>query len=164
VSRFPGRYIGKNLISLGPQIRPANSGQNPTRSRILYFHTRYLNRNIFSFRYQNQNIQSPKFICTSRNTTSMKDSNSYKIVLKAKLRTQSGGRNGFPTMIRKPTVLSILIRPRVWHKNGGPQDPRKMQIKPLTYHEWMNIAGIVEYCKKPSQKQSLSCSRVGITT
>jgi hypothetical protein len=27
----------------------------------------------------------------------------------------------------------------------------------------MNTAGIVGYCKKPSQKQSLSCSRVGIT-
>jgi hypothetical protein len=28
----------------------------------------------------------------------------------------------------------------------------------------MNTAGIVGYCKKPSQKQSLSCNRVGIAT
>jgi hypothetical protein len=139
VSRFLGRYMGKNLISLGPQIKPANSGQNPTRNKILYFHTRNSNGNIFRFKYRNQDIQKPKFICTSRNTTLMRDSNSYKIVLKAKLRTQSGGRDGFPTMIRKPTVLSILIRLRVWHKNSGPQDPRKMQIKPLTYHEWIQL-------------------------
>jgi hypothetical protein len=35
---------------------------------------------------------------------------------------------------------------------------------PLTCHEWKNIVGMIGYCKKLSQKQSLSCSKVGITT
>jgi len=34
-----------------------NSGQDPSRSRILYFHVRYSNRNIMSFWYRNQAIQ-----------------------------------------------------------------------------------------------------------
>jgi hypothetical protein len=52
----------KNPISFGSLIRPANSGQNPPRNKILYFHTKYLNGNILSFTYPNQAIQRLKFI------------------------------------------------------------------------------------------------------
>jgi len=52
----------KNPISFGSLIRPTNSGQNPACSRILYFHTKYLNGNILSFTYPNQAIQNLKFI------------------------------------------------------------------------------------------------------
>jgi hypothetical protein len=34
-----------------------NSGQDPSRDRILCFHVRYSNENIMSFWYQNQAIE-----------------------------------------------------------------------------------------------------------
>jgi hypothetical protein len=71
--------MGKTLISFGPRMRPANSGQNPSRSRILYFYTTYSKWNILGFLYQNYAIQKPKFIYTSRTTTFMKDSKSDNV-------------------------------------------------------------------------------------
>jgi len=50
----------------------ADSGQYPSRDRILYLYVRYSNGNILSFWYWNQAIQKPKIIYTSRNTTFMK--------------------------------------------------------------------------------------------
>jgi hypothetical protein len=69
--------MGKNLISFGPRIKPANSGQNPSHNMILYFHTRYSNENILIFWYRNQAIQKLKFIYTYKTTTLMKDSNQF---------------------------------------------------------------------------------------
>jgi hypothetical protein len=69
--------MGKTPISFGHLIRLVNSAQNPTRSRILCFHTIYSNENILSFQYQNLAIQKPKF-------TFMNDSKFDKIVLKTK--------------------------------------------------------------------------------
>ena len=110
---FQEDIMGKNPISFGSLIRLANSGQNPTYNRILYFHTRYSNRNILSFKYQNQEIKKPKFIYAFRTTNLIKDSKSNKIILKAKIRTQFEGRDGSLDLIRKLTVSSILLRLRV---------------------------------------------------
>jgi hypothetical protein len=62
-----------------------NSGQDPSRGRNPYFHTRYSNGNILSFWYWNQVIQQPKFIYASKTTTLM-ESNWDKIVLKNRIR------------------------------------------------------------------------------
>jgi hypothetical protein len=62
-----------------------NSGQDPSRGRNPYFHTRYSNENILSFWYRNQAIQKPKFIYASRTTTLMKELNWDKIVLKNRI-------------------------------------------------------------------------------
>jgi hypothetical protein len=80
MSSFPWRYHGKNPISYGTLIRPANLGQNLSLSRIICFYTRYSNGNILNFRYWNQEIQKPKFIYISSTATFMKDYNSDKII------------------------------------------------------------------------------------
>jgi hypothetical protein len=88
--------MGKIMILFGPRIRRANSGQNSFRSRIPYFHTRDSNENILNLWYQNQAIQKPKFIYTSRTTTFMKDTKSDKIILKDRIRMQSGWSKWVP--------------------------------------------------------------------
>ena len=62
-----------------------NSGQDPSCGRNLYFHVRFSNGNILSFWYQNQVIQKPKFIYTSRTTILMKESKWDKIVLENRI-------------------------------------------------------------------------------
>jgi hypothetical protein len=62
-----------------------------------------------SFKYQNQAIEKPKFIYTSRDTTFIMDSKSDKIVLKAKIQTQSEERDESPDLMRKLTVPSIPL-------------------------------------------------------
>ena len=62
-----------------------NSGQDPSRVRILYIHIRYSNWNILSFWYRNQAIQKPKFIYASRTTTLIKESKWDKIVLENRI-------------------------------------------------------------------------------
>jgi hypothetical protein len=147
---FQEGILGKKKpILFGPQIKTANSGQNPSRGKIICFHTRYLNGNILSFWYQNQAIQEPKFMYTHMTTTFIKDSKSNKIVLKDKIRTQSDWSK-WVFWSDSETDNVILIQLRVWHKNSGPYNPIKVQINPLACHEWKNIAGMVGYCKKPS--------------
>jgi hypothetical protein len=62
-----------------------NSGQDPSRGRILCLHVRYSNGNILSFLYQNQAIQKPKFIYASRTTTLMTELKGDKIVLENRI-------------------------------------------------------------------------------
>jgi hypothetical protein len=62
-----------------------NSGQDPSRGRILCFHVRYSNVNILSFWYQNQAIQKPKFIYASRTTTLTRESKWDKIILENRI-------------------------------------------------------------------------------
>jgi hypothetical protein len=97
-----------------------NSGWNPSRGRILYFHNWYSNENILSFWYRNQEIQKPKFIYTYRTITFMKDSKWDKFILKNRIWPQSPWSKGSPDLIRKLTMPSIPIWLRVWHKNSGP--------------------------------------------
>jgi len=79
--------------------------QNPSRGRNPYFHTRYSNRNILIFWYQNQVIQKPKFICASRTTTLMKESNRFKE------QNPSRGRNPcFHTRYSYGNILSFWYR------------------------------------------------------
>jgi len=59
--------------------------QNPSRGENPCFHTRYSNRNILSFWYQNQAIQKPKFMYAFRTTTLMKELNWDKIFLKNRI-------------------------------------------------------------------------------
>ena len=58
-----------------------DSGQYPSRGRILCLHIRYSNENILSLWYRNQVIQKLKFIYASRNTTLMEESKWDKIFL-----------------------------------------------------------------------------------
>jgi hypothetical protein len=90
-----------------------NSGQDPSRCRNPYFHTRYSNGNILSFWYQNQSIQKPKFIYPSRNTTLMKESNRFK------KQNHSRGRNPyFHTRYSNKNILSF------WYRNQAIQKPK----------------------------------------
>jgi hypothetical protein len=50
-----------------------NSGQNPARGRILYFHVEIFKREYLELLISNQAIQKPKFIYAYRTTTFMKD-------------------------------------------------------------------------------------------
>jgi hypothetical protein len=77
----------RNPSLFGLLIRPVKSGQNPTYSRILRFHTTDSNKHILSLKYQNHAIQKSKIIYTSRNTIFMKDVKSDKIFLKATIHT-----------------------------------------------------------------------------
>ena len=74
-----------NKIVMEAESLMENSGQNPSRDRILHFYVRYSNMNILSFWYQNQVIQKSKFIYTSRNTTLIKDLKWEKIILKNRI-------------------------------------------------------------------------------
>ena len=74
--------IFKHLAIVSLQTR---AKKNPSRGRNLCFHTRYSNRNILSFWYQNQAIQKPKFIYASRTTTLMKESKWDKIILENRI-------------------------------------------------------------------------------
>ena len=87
---FQEGIMGRNLILFRSLIISAKSGQNPTCNKILYFHIKYLNRHILSFRYRTHDIQKPKFIYTFRTTTFMKGSKSNKIVFKMKILMQDG--------------------------------------------------------------------------
>ena len=68
---FQEGIMGINLSLFGPLIRPAKPDQNPTCSRILYFHTTYSNEHILCLRYWNHVIQRSKIINTSRTTIFM---------------------------------------------------------------------------------------------
>jgi hypothetical protein len=114
--------IGRNPSSFEPLIKPVKSSWNITCNRILYLHTTYSNWHILILGNQNHVIQNLKLIYTSRTTTFMKDSRSDKIILKAKIQTQSEGQDWSSDLKRKLTVSSIPLWLRVWHRNDKTYD------------------------------------------
>jgi hypothetical protein len=90
---FQERYYGQKSEFVWTLIKPAKSGRNFTYNKILYFYNIDSNKYILSLEYQIHAIQKLKIIYTSRTTTFMKDSKSDKIILKAKIQTQSKGRD-----------------------------------------------------------------------
>jgi len=110
---FQEGIMGKNPSLFRPLIRPAKSGWNSPYSKILYFYTTDSNELILSLRCQNHAIQNPKIVYTPRTTTFMKDVKSDKIISKAKTWMKFEGQDWSPNLMRKLTMLSISLRPRV---------------------------------------------------